>query len=168
MREQDRPIVVLIERIASDEAVMREARARIVASAAPLVLVHVAPLAKPYPTYGARWPRPPEPWQRMVGLEATVRYDLRRLASEWVGPATRVDVVVRFGDSVTELAAIAEEVGAELVVAGSERRRWLLGWGRDERLRWAVNGPLLLVGARREPGRIVGARAITAAGRSRP
>jgi hypothetical protein len=89
----------------------------------------------------------------MRGLEATVRYDLRRLASEWVGPAKRVDVVVRFGDPVTELTA-AQEVGAGLVVAGSQRRRWLVGWDRDQRLRRAVNGPRVLVGAERASRRI--------------
>jgi len=149
VREQDRPVVVLIERKVSDEDVMREARARIVAEAAPLVLVHVAPLASDGPPRDARWQQPPEPWQRMLGLEATVSYDLRLLARDWVGPATPVDVVVRFGEAVTELAAVAEARGARLVVARSQPSRWLLGQGRDGRLRWAVNGPLLLV---RVPG----------------
>ena len=168
MTEQNRLIVVLIERIASDEAVIREARAHIVAGAAPLVLVHVAPLAGDSPSRGSRWLRPPEPWQRMLGLEATVRYDLRRLASEWIGPATRVDVVVRFGDPVTEVAAVVQEVGAALVVAGAQRRRWLVGWDRDQRLRRAVNGPLTLVGAERASRRIGEAHSLTATNRSRP
>jgi hypothetical protein len=131
-------VVVLVERKASDEAVMREARTRTVGEAAPLVLVHVAPLAADVSPWGSYWQRPPEPWQRILGLEATVSYDLRLLAREWVGPATPVDVVVRFGDPVTELA-----------VARSQPARWPLGQGRDGRLRWAVNGPLALV---RTPG----------------
>jgi Universal stress protein family len=149
MKTLDRPVVVLIERRASDEAVMREARARTVAEAAPLVLVHVAPLAADVPSRGSCWQRHPEPWQRMLGLEATVSYDLRLLAREWVGPATPVDVVVRFGDPVTELATVAEARGARLVIARSQPARWPLGHGRDGRLRWAVNGPLALV---RTPG----------------
>jgi Universal stress protein family len=145
MREQDRPVVVLVERKASDEDVMREARARIVAEAAPLVLVHVAPLASDAPLQGSRWQQPPEPWQRMLGLEATVSYDLRLMARDWVGPATPVDIEVRFADAVTELAAVAEARGARLVVARSQPSRWLFGRDRDKRLRWAVNGPLRLV-----------------------
>lgn len=145
MREQDRPVVVLVERKTSDEDVMREARARIVAEAAPLVLVHVAPLEWNGSSEGSRWQRPPEPWQRVLGLEATVSYDLRLMARDWLGPATAVDVEVRFGDAVTELAAVAEARGARLVVARSQTRRWLFGRDRDARLRWAVNGPLRLV-----------------------
>ena len=168
MREQDRPVVVLVERKTTDEDVMREARARIVVEAAPLVLVHVAPLASDRTPQGSRWQRPPEPWQRILGLEATVSYDLRLMAREWVGPATRVDVEVRFGDAVTELAAVAETRGARLVVARSQRGRWLLGWDRDERLRWAVNGPLLLVRAASESGRAARLNPVPAAGWWRP
>jgi nucleotide-binding universal stress UspA family protein len=168
MKEQDRPIVVLIERDASNETVMREARTRIVATAAPLVLVHVAPLAGDSPVRESRWRRPPEPWQRMLGLEATVSYDLRRMAEDWVGPATPVDVVVRFGDAVTELAAVAEARRAQLVVARSQPNRWLLGRGRDQQLRWAVNGPLLLVRTERGLRRIGGAHSVPVTSRSRP
>ena len=120
MREQDRPVVVLVERKASDEDVMREARARIVMEAAPLVLVHVAPLASAGSLQDSRWQRPPEPWQRILGLEAMVTYDLRLMARDWLGPATRVDVEVRFGEPVTELAAVAEARGARLVVARAQ------------------------------------------------
>jgi nucleotide-binding universal stress UspA family protein len=151
MREQDRPAVVLIERKPSDGDVMREARTWSVAEAAPLVLVHVAPLESNATPPPSRWQRPFEPWQRILGLEATVRHDLHLMARDWVGPATPVDVVVRFGDPVTELAAVAEARGARLVVARSQPARWPLGQGRDGRLRWAVNGPLLLVRAAREP-----------------
>ncbi|HEX2482225.1 MAG TPA: universal stress protein [Methylomirabilota bacterium] len=146
-RELDRPVVVLIERRVSDEDVMREACARTVAEAAPFVLVHVAPLPGDVPRWVSRGQQHPEPWQRMLGLEATVRYDLERLAREWVGLATPVDVVVRFGDPVTEIAAVAEDRGARLVVARSQPACWPLGQGRDGRLRWAVNGPLALVRA---------------------
>lgn len=168
MRDIDRPVVALIERRSSDEHVMREARAHTVAAGAPLVLVYVAPLPGDVPAGGSRWRRHLEPWQRMQGLEATVRHDLRDLASEWVGPATRVDVVVRFGDPVVELADIAEAAGARVVVAGSKRRRWLPGWDRDERLRWAVNGPLELVGARGARGRATRVTHVPAAAPWRP
>jgi hypothetical protein len=168
MRDMDRPVVALIERRSSDEQVMREARAHTVAAAAPLVLVHVAPLPREVPPGGSRWRRHLEPWQRMQGLEATIRYDLRELAGEWVGPATRVGVVVRFGDPVTELASVAEHLGARLVVAGSERRLWTLGWDRDERLRWAVNGPLQLVGVSASAGRVARIAPVPAAARWRP
>jgi Universal stress protein family len=168
MREQDRPVVVLVERRTSDEDVMREARARIVAEAAPLVLVHVAPLASDSAPESLRWQQPPEPWQRMLGLEATFRYELRQMARDWVGPATAVDVEVRFGDAVTELAAVAETRGARLVIARSQPSRWLLGWNRDERLRWAVNGPLLLVRVASESRRAARLHPAPAAGRWRP
>jgi hypothetical protein len=168
MREQDRPVVVLVERKASDEDVMREARARIVAEAAPLVLVHVAPLTPDGSPQDSRRQRPPEPWQRILGLEATVSYDLRLMARDWVGPATLVDVEVRFGDAVTELAAVAEARGARLVVARSQPGRWLLGRDRDERLRWAVNGPLLLVRAAGESRRAARLHPAPALGRWRP
>ena len=145
MRDIDRPVVVLIERRLSDEAVMREARARVVAEAAPLVLVHVAPLVQDLTPWGFRAQRRVEPWQRMLGLEATVSYDLRLLAREWIGPATRVDVVVRFGDAVTELAAVADVRGARLIIARSQPARWPFGSGRDGHLRRAMTGPLALV-----------------------
>ncbi len=167
MREQDRPVVVLVERKASDEDVMREARARIVMEAAPLVLVHVAPLASAGSLRDSRWQRPPEPWQRILGLEAMVTYDLRLMARDWLGPATRVDVEVRFGEPVTELAAVAEARGARLVVARAQPSRWLFGGGRDARLRWAVNGPLVLVKAGRESRRAERLNPIPAAARWR-
>jgi nucleotide-binding universal stress UspA family protein len=138
-------VVVLIERGASDEHVMREARARISAYGAPLVLVHVARLEQDVRPWSLRWQRGVDTWQQMRGIERTVSDDLRILARQWVGPATRVDVVVRFGDPVAELAAVAEERGARLVVARSRRSRWRLGGGRDGRLRRALNGPLVLV-----------------------
>ena len=141
----DRPVVVLVERKASDEDVMREARARTAALGAPLVLVHVAQLGRDVSPWSLRWHRGVEPWQQMLGIEATVSYDLRTLARQWVGPATPVDVVVRFGDLVTELAAVAEARAARLVVACSRPARWPLGQGRDGRLRRALNGPLVLV-----------------------
>lgn len=107
MTELDRPVVVFVERKASDDDVMREARARTAALGAPLVLVHVAPLERDVSPWSLRWNRGVEPWQQMLGIEATVSYDLRLLARQWVGAATPVDVVVRFGHPVTELAAVA-------------------------------------------------------------
>ena len=89
------------------------------------------------------------------------------MARDWVGPATPVDVEVRFGDAVTELATVAEARGARLVVARSQPARWLLGRDRDESLRWAVNGPLLLVRATSESRRVAWLRPVLAAGRWR-
>lgn len=168
MRDPDRPVVVLIERRASDEDVMCEARARTVAEAAPIVLVHVAQLERDTMPWSQRWHRGVEPWQHMLGLEATISYELRQMARDWVGPATPVDVVVRFGDTVTELVAVAEARRARLVVARSRPPRWPFGQGRDGRLRWAVNGPLSLVKAPREASWAERVQPMPAAARWRP
>jgi nucleotide-binding universal stress UspA family protein len=145
MRKANRPVVVLVERNSSDDDVMREARARAAALGAPLVLVHVAQLERDVSPWSLRWHRGVEPWQQMLGIEATVSYDLRLLARQWVGAATPVDVVVRFGDAVTELTALARARAARLVVAGSRPARWPLGQGRDRRLRRTLDAPLALV-----------------------
>lgn len=139
------PVVVLIERKASDNEVMREARARSAALGTPLLLVHVARLEQDIHPWSFRWHRGVEPWQRMLGIEATVSYDLGLLARQWVGPATPVEVAVRFGDPVTELLDLAGTRAARLVVASSRPARWGLGQGRDGRLRRALDGRLALV-----------------------
>ena len=91
-----------------------------------------------------------EPWQRMLGLEATVSYDLRLMARDWIGPATPVDVEVRFGDAVTELAAVADVRGARLVVARSSGR-WPLGRLGTRGLRRAHDRAAALVRRRAVP-----------------
>ena len=147
---------------------MREARTRIVAdSRAARAGSTSLPARRRLPVWESRWRRPPEPWQRMLGLEATVSYDLRRMAEDWVGPATPVDVPWSASDAVTELAAVARLGGA----AGRRplaAEPWLLGRGRDQQLRWAVNGPLLLVRTERGLRRIGGAHSVPVTSRSRP
>ena len=109
MKEQDRPVVVLVERKDSDEDVMREGARPDRGGGGAGSCWSTSRRSNRTPRRGTRgWQRPPEPWQRMLGLEATVSYDLRLMAQDWVGPATPVDVEVRFGDAVSELAAVAE------------------------------------------------------------
>jgi hypothetical protein len=149
MLDLNRPVVVLVERRDSDDDVMREARDQAAALGAPLVVVHVARLERDVSPWSLRWHRGVEPWQQMLGIEATVSYELRLLARQRVGPATSVDVVVRFGDPVTELAAVAEARSARLVVASSRPARWPLGRGRDGRLRRTLHTALALVSSPR-------------------
>ena len=145
MTDPNPPVVALIERRGWDDEVMREARARTAALAAPLLLVHVRRPVRDTAPWSLGWRRRVELWQRTAGIEATVRYDLRLFARQWIGPATPVDVVVRFGDPLTELVDVARAREARVVVAASRPLRWPPGWARDTRLRWALDRPLVLV-----------------------
>jgi nucleotide-binding universal stress UspA family protein len=84
---------------------------------ARLVVTHVLPL--PLPAYGELGPLAPDLWQ----IEDEMRQSLQALRPP--DPAVAVEYRLGKGDAAMEVVALAEEVGADLIVMGTHGRTGL-------------------------------------------
>ncbi len=108
-----------------------------------LVLLHVAPLLEKTISGSGRLI---DPGERMVRLESEIRAELERLARRPRWTSFSVETAVRFGDAAEEIARVADQWAAQLIVMGApQHRRWFPGTSLADRLLKGTSRAVVLV-----------------------
>ncbi|CAK0756093.1 hypothetical protein CCP3SC15_2120002 [Gammaproteobacteria bacterium] len=128
---ENRTVLAAVDLDATAETVVRRALQLATVCGSPLVVTHVV-------DYHSGFESDHIPFQPPAQIAAT----MRQTAQEWLSGlvarmGAQADVVIRWGHPREDVAALAEELDAGVVVVGTSSRFWgtLTGLADDQRLR---------------------------------